>query len=73
MEETILVFKTNLENKKQLKEVRPALDRLEGVNSWNTDLEDCDRILRVVSCGTTPETVIQQMRTLGYNCEELPD
>lgn len=73
MEQTILVFKTNLKNKKQLKEVQPALDGLEGINSWNTDLEDCDRILRVVSCGAKPEIVIHQMRTLGYNCEELPD
>ena len=73
MEQTILVFKTNLENKKQLKEVQPALDGLEGINSWNTDLEDCDRILRVVSCGTKPEIIIHQMHTLGYNCEELPD
>ena len=73
MEETIFVFKTNLENKKQLKEVQPTLDRLAGTNSWNTDLEDCDRILRVVSCGTKPEIIIHQMRTLGYFCEELPD
>lgn len=73
MEQTILVFKTNLENKKQIKEVQPALDSLEGINSWNTDLEDCDRILRIVSYGTNPETVIQQMNTLGYNCEELAD
>lgn len=73
MEQNILVFKTNLENKKQLREVQTALNGVEGINSWNTDLEDCDRILRVVSYGVHPERVIQQMRTLGYKCEELPD
>jgi hypothetical protein len=73
MEQIILVFKTNLEHKQQLKEVQTALDGLEGINSWNTDLEDCDRILRVVSQGAKPEAVIHHMQGLGYFCEELPD
>ena len=73
MEQTILVFKTNLETKQQLTAVQTALASLEGINSWNTDLEDCDRILRVVSQGAKPESVIHHMQGLGYFCEELPD
>ncbi|MEN7549934.1 hypothetical protein AAG747_18560 [Rapidithrix thailandica] len=66
----VFVFRTNLPEKVP---VKLPLDHLPGVIEWNTDLEDCDRILRVVSEGANLNEVIHSIKALGYQCEELED
>lgn len=71
--ETILVFKTNLADGAQLDQLRTVMDSTTGIAEWNVDLDDCDRVLRVVSTGADAEDVITQMSRVGFYCEELED
>ncbi len=69
----ILVFKTNLHYKRNLRRVVPYLDELKGVIKWNIDFHDKDKILRIVSNDLSPRLVEKTLKNAGYACEELPD
>lgn len=67
----ILVFKTNVDSKRQVRRLFPILRTLQGIARWNVDLHDADNILRVEAISISPrsiETVVQQA---GYFCKEL--
>jgi hypothetical protein len=69
----ILVFKTNVYYKKNLKQVVPHLNELKGLIKWNIDFHDKDKILRVVSTDLSARLVENTLKNAGYACEELPD
>ncbi|RAW00209.1 hypothetical protein DQQ10_16090 [Pseudochryseolinea flava] len=68
----VLVFKTNL-NPSGVEDIAMLLSKDPRIKKWNVDLEDVDRILRVVSNTLTPMEVQHQINAAGYLCEELPD
>lgn len=69
----ILVFKTNVQYKKNLKQAVPHLEELKGVIKWNIDFHDKDKVLRIVSNDPSPRLVENTLKNAGYACEELPD
>jgi hypothetical protein len=69
----VLVFKTNLRYKKNVKEVMPYLDKLKRIIKWNIDFHDKDKILRIVSRDLSPRQIEYTLSHAGYVCEELPD
>ena len=69
----ILVFKTNLQYKRNLKQVMPHLNEMKGVIRWNIDFHDRDKILRIVSSNLSPRVVENTLKNAGYACEELTD
>lgn len=68
----VLVFKTSVSKKKEVKHLRPVLNELlpKG-DCWNFDLEDCDNILRVETHTLHPTLILNALQTRGYFCEEL--
>ncbi len=73
MKKEILVFRTNLQSAEEAQTLQPLLAQLAGVYEWNTDLQDCDRILRVVSSGAGSRDIIRLVRSAGFDCCELED
>lgn len=69
----ILVFKTSLQNKQQIRQAGLFLKQLSGIIRWNVDLHDKDNILRVVTVGLSPRSVEQLLQQAGYYCQELED
>jgi hypothetical protein len=69
----ILVFKTNLRYKKNVKEVMPHLNALNGIIRWNIDFHDKDKVLRIVSLDLSPQLIEDTLLSIGYVCEELTD
>lgn len=67
----VLVFATSVSEPEQVSEVRPLLTSVRAIEDWNFDLEDCDRILRVVSNGISPRYIEILMQNAGFNCMEL--
>ena len=45
----VLILKTNIRYKKQLKTVAPLLDSKDNISRWNIDLNDIDKVLRIES------------------------
>lgn len=74
MMKSVLVFKTSVTTGRQVKKLRPLLNRLMGQHGeWNFDLEDCDRILRVEALSVQATAVIEHLRLAGFACAELED
>ncbi|WP_316847229.1 hypothetical protein [Pedobacter psychrodurus] len=65
----ILLFKTNLEaaDHIQLKEIFNK----EGIAEWNVDLDDEDRVLRIISTRINHAFVIQLITASGFECCRL--
>ncbi len=67
----VLVFKTNIVNTKHVKLVSPHIKSIEGVQNWNVDLHDVDKVLRVVADDLSPHYVEAVVQRAGYFCTEL--
>ncbi len=68
--QTILVFKTNISKQSQVKKLSSVLNKPEIIN-WNIDLEDCDKVLRIVTDGLTVDKIIYEVNQTGVYCAEL--
>ena len=66
-----LVFKTNLGNSMNISEVKPIIENIKGIVSWNVDLHDVDSILRIEAEDLKGKTVEKEIKRVGYYCEEL--
>jgi hypothetical protein len=67
----ILIFKTNIRYKKDLRQVYPVLNSLSAIAAWHIDREDIDKVLRVEAKGDHTQTIISQVQRAGFRCEEL--
>ncbi|NBW35867.1 MAG: hypothetical protein EBR30_12765 [Cytophagia bacterium] len=68
----ILVFKTSVNNRKQVKSIELHLKNLEYVYRWNFALDDRDRILRIVTSeNISVSRIVKIINSLGFNCIEL--
>jgi hypothetical protein len=67
----VLVFSTSVASARQVKALEPVLNSFVGKGKWNFALDDCDRILRIVSSDVNPSLAIQLLGSLGFTCKEL--
>ena len=67
----VLVFKTSVQSSESVNQLKPLLDALAGSGKWNFALDDCDRILRIVSCSIRPEEAVVLLARQGFSCLEL--
>lgn len=67
------VFKTNVQEVSQAKELTDKL--LEHFPDYDItfDLEDCDKILRAEARDIKSENIIMLLSNYGFNCECLAD
>ncbi len=69
----VYVFKTSVKTQKDIGILKSYLNKLLPQIKWNFDLEDCDKILRIVSPREISETVIKLLQCKGFDCQELVD
>lgn len=69
----VLVFKTSVQTIDHIAYLSSKLDALAGRGSWNFDLSDCDRILRIVSNELKAIEATTLLHNFGFNCCELED
>ena len=67
----VYVFKTSIEDKKQIKSISKNLNEIQDIQRWNFDLEDCDNILRIVAEKNISKTVCELFSAFNYTCIEL--
>ena len=66
------VFKTNVQNKIQAKQVIDLLKAAFSGAQINFDLHDCDKILRVEGINSTYcQTIVSDLASMGFKCEIL--
>jgi len=67
----ILLFKTNCFRKRDKAAVKKLMEQLDGVEDWNIDMDDDERILRIISRTLNHQYIINLLNRHGYNCCEL--
>jgi hypothetical protein len=67
----ILIFKTNIRTEFDKLRIKNVLDASLKVLKWNIDMDDVDRVLRIVSDSLTPDQIISVMDYVGFECTEL--
>ena len=67
----ILIFKTNILTEADKECIQKTLDTFDTIQQWTVDLQDTDRVLRIVSESLTPEQVISVIESIGFDCSEL--
>ena len=68
--QTILVFKTNIQYKREVKQLAPLFNTPEIIK-WNIDLDDCDKVLRVITHKLTSIEIALAAKEKGFECKEL--
>jgi hypothetical protein len=66
----IYVFKTSVQ-RTDFELLKSMLDSLIPRTKYNFDFEDCDQILRIESKENVSSLVCNQLKKVGYYCEEL--
>ncbi|RVU01514.1 hypothetical protein EOD41_05985 [Mucilaginibacter limnophilus] len=67
----VLVFKTSILTEADRHNVTCVLDEHESIEQWHVDLDDCDKVLRVVTNGLSAPYIIELVNQKGYLCVEL--
>lgn len=67
----ILVFSTNVTRADEVSRLSPLLTAVPAIVDWNFDLEDCDRVLRIVSNNIPPGFVELLIQNAGFRCVEM--
>jgi hypothetical protein len=65
------VFKTNVEESTQAKELIQLLEQHFPGNRINLDLHDCDKVLRVQGESIDPGQILNVVKACGYHCAIL--
>jgi len=66
----VLVFRTNLNTKAEVQKIKQALNK-KAIIQWSVDMEDCDKVLRVITENLTPADIIGVLRGKGLECVEM--
>jgi len=68
---TILVFSTSIQGLKEQSLVFDQLNQLLGENNWTIDLDDVDKVLRVVSTPGNQQKIINILNLYRFSCEVM--
>lgn len=68
----ILVFKTNVLNKRQANTIGKLLKNI-NIMEWNIDLQDIDKVLRIETHTTSAKHIEDIITNAGFKCQELTD
>ena len=69
----ILILKTDINSKNEFIIVENSLNQLYNLNECTIDLEDRDRVLRIIGKQLNLNDITTRVKTLGFSCEELID
>ncbi len=67
----VLVFKTNISNEAAREMAAGLFSSMSEIEEWSIDLEDVDRVLRVVSGHLEVPQIISAVKNIGFECSEL--
>ena len=68
----LLIYKTNIKTLNRLKKVQSFLNNHPVIQRWSIDLEDIDKVLKIVAATKTAEPeILQWLGQRGIYCEEL--
>jgi hypothetical protein len=68
-----LIFKTSINSQRDFLTVRSAMEQRFVIKESTIDLDDHDKVLRVITNQNQPQIIADEVKKLGFFCEELED
>ena len=66
-----LKLKTSINCNNCVAKVKPSLEKVEGIENWNVDTDNADKILTVKSTGATAQQIIDAVEMIGFDIEKI--
>lgn len=67
----ILIFKSNIDCHAKLEKLEAVLCREQDVHSWTVDLEDCDKVLRIITKKAIKNKLLTLLKNSGFEISDL--
>lgn len=68
----ILIFSTSVSSKEQINNIiSPIFNKVAGIMQYTFDLEDSDRVLRIVGEDLIPANIELLLCGAGFSCQEM--
>jgi hypothetical protein len=67
----LTIFKTNVNSLAQSLHLQLLLQNMQSTAACNFDLDDCDKILRLITTDLQPQQICQVLNREGFYCETL--
>lgn len=67
----ILIFKSNIDSHAKLEKLEAVLCREQDVHSWTVDLEDCDKVLRIITKKAIKNKLLTLLKNSGFEISDL--
>lgn len=67
----IIIIKTSLHSGDQTATLKEILDTGYRIKSWSIDLDDCDKVLRVVALSDISGALLFKLRQSGIECAAM--
>jgi copper chaperone CopZ len=64
-----LEFKTNLKCAGCMYAIKPYMDEIKGIKSWEVDLEDPDKTVKVENDTASVDEIKEAIRKAGYSAD----
>lgn len=71
MQNHVLIFRTSVVYRQDIKRIDKALSQFTQISSWNIDFEDWEKILRIECIGITAIEISQALRAFNIYAVEL--
>lgn len=69
----MVILKTDIKSKYDFRIVKNKLKENYKINECTIDLDDRDKIVRVIGDHIETNDVVSKIKSYGFLCEELPD
>ncbi len=69
----IAIMKTDISTRRDFRTVRNRLKRVYKIKECTIDLDDIDKVVRVIGDKFKIGTIVNKIRSYGFLCEELPE
>jgi len=69
----VLIFKTNVSKQSDVSSLQNLLSRHAHILQVSVDLEDCDKVLRIVGNNPSPTQIQLVVSSLGLTCLEMEE
>lgn len=67
-----LVFRTNIRDKNEVKLIAESIENIPDIAEWSVDLEDWEKVLRVVGTGVQAREIKSRLRSHNVMICKMP-
>ena len=69
----MLILKTDINTRYDFRTVKNRLQGYYRINECTIDLDDRDKVVRVIGDNIETNDIVSKIKSYGFLCEELPD